>query len=428
MRKKLRLLGGLSSAAVLALAGGVLAQEGGEVTAYYHSGSGVENDAYIQMFQLFNEAQDQYVAVPTEIPGGDYNNQVVATALAGNLPCVLEIDGPNIANYVYADYLQPLDGLISEETLSDILPVNVEQGTIDGSLYALGQFEGGLAMWGNRALLEEAGVRIPEGIEDAWDLEELNSVLESLSQLGGEVYPIDLKMNYGAGEWFTFGFSPIVQSFGGDLIDRETYTTAEGVLNGPESVAAMEWFQSLFENGYTTATPPDDNDFINGRAAISFVGHWEYTRYLEALGDDLVLLPMPDFGNGAVTGTGSWAWGISANCDNVEGAAALIEFLLQPEQIELVTTANGAIPSRVSVLESSERFAEGGPLNIYAAQLANGVGVPRPLTPGYPIITQAFASAADAIARGEDVQTALDDAVDTIDADIEANDNYGFES
>jgi multiple sugar transport system substrate-binding protein len=410
------------------LVSGLAAQDAPqEVTGFYHSGSGAENDAYIEIIAAFNEAQDEYEAVFTEIPGNTYNDQVTATALAGNLPCVLELDGPNFANYAWSGYLMPIDDLVSEDLLADMLPPNVEQGTYNGQLYGLGMFEGGLGIWGNRSLLEEAGVRIPEGIEDAWTLEEFNEVLAALSEIEG-VYPIDLKMNYGAGEWFTYGFGPIVQSFGGDLINREDFQTAEGVLNGEEAVAAMEWFQSLFENGYTTATPPDDNDFINGRAALSYVGHWEYTRYLEALGDDLVLLPMPDFGNGAATGTGSWAWAISANCDNPEGAIAFIEFTLQPEQIQTMTNANGAVPSRVSVLEADEDFAEGGPLHIYFQQLNNGIGIPRPQTPAYPIITRAFANAADEIAGGADVQDALDEAVDIIEQDIEDNNGYAQQS
>jgi multiple sugar transport system substrate-binding protein len=402
----------------------IRAQDATEITVFYHAGAGAENDAIKEIFANFNESQDQYEAVITELPGDNYNEQVTAAALAGQLPCVLDLDGPNLSNYAWAGYLRPLDDLVSEELLADILPPNVEQGTYNGQLYALGAFEGGLGIWGNREYLEAAGVRIPTGIEDAWTLEEFNAALEALSQVEGVEYPLDMKMNYGAGEWFTFGFSPLLQSFGADLIDRETYTTAEGILNGEEAVAFGEWFQSLFENGYVNAAPADDNDFVNRRVALSFVGHWEYTRYAEALGDDLVLLPMPDLGNGAKTGTGSWAWAISASCPNPEGAWALIEFMLTPEQILIMTDANGAIPSRVSVLEGNERFAEGGPLNIYFQQLNGGVGVPRPVTPAYPVITRSFANAMDQIAKGGDVQEALDAAVDAIEQDIEDNNGY----
>lgn len=401
-----------------------LAQDREPVSVFFHTGSGPENDAIQQILNSFNEVQDQYEAVITELPGDGYNEQVTAAALSGNLPCVLDFDGPYQYNYAWSGYMRPLDDLVTEEYLADFLPSIIEQGTYNGQLYSLGAFEGGLGIWGNRSLLEAAGVRIPTSLEDTWTREEFDAALEALANLEGITYPLDMKMNYGAGEWFTFGFAPIMQSFGGDLIERETFQSAEGVLNGPEAVEAMEWFQSLFENGYVTASPPDDNEFINGNAALSFVGHWEYSRYAEALGDDLVLLPMPDFGNGPATGTGSWAWAITSECDNVEGAWALVQHILSPENVALITEANGAIPARLSVLEEDERFAEGGPLRIYYEQLVGEIGVPRPQTPAYNVITAAFASAVAEIAAGGDVQTALDEAVDRIDADIEANNGY----
>ncbi|MBE0689381.1 MAG: ABC transporter substrate-binding protein, partial [Anaerolineae bacterium] len=68
--------------------------------------------------------------------------------------------------------------------------------------------------------------------------------------------------------------------------------------------------------------------------------------------------------------------------------------------------------------------AEGGPLNIFVQQLQGGVAVARPQTPAYPVITREFATAVSEISSGADVQTALDTAVDAIDADIAANDGY----
>ena len=394
-----------------------------DVSVFYHAGAGVENDAIKEVLNNFNEAQGEYNAVITELPGEGYNQQITAAALSGNLPCLLDFDGPYQYNYIWAGYLRPIDEFVSDELLESILPTVVEQGRYNGQLYSLSQFEGGLGIWGNRSLLEQAGVRIPEGVEDAWTLEEFNGALASLSELEG-VVPLDLKMNYGAGEWFTYGFSPIVQSFGGDLIDRSDMQSAEGVLNGPETVEAMTWFQNLFEQGYSTATPSDDNLFVDGKAALSYVGHWEYSRYREALGDDLVLIPAVDYGQGPKTGMGSWAWAITESCENPEGAWAVLEFLLQPEQVRILTDANGAIPSRIEAIETDERFADGSPLRVYYDQLMAGWAVPRPQTPAYPIITEAFAKAAAEIAAGADVQDSLDEAVDVIDQNIATNNGY----
>lgn len=399
-----------------------MAQE--EVTLFFHAGEGGEREALDTILTNFNESQDDYVATATQLPNAVYTDQVIAAGIAGELPCLLDLDGPTLYNFAWSGFLQPIDDFASDELLADILPSIVSQGTYNDHIYTLGVFDSGLAIWGNRALLDEAGVRIPTGIDDAWDLDEFNAALEALTALDSTDYAIDFKFNYGAGEWFTYGFSPIIQSFGGDLIDRMDYQSAEGVLNGPEAVAAMEWFQSLFENGYATATPADDNQLINGNAALSWVGHWEFPRYSAELGDDLVLIPMPKFGESAATGMGSWNWGITTQCDNPEGAWAVLDFMLQPEQMQIMTASNGAVPSRISVLEADENYAEGGILNVYFQQLTQGVAVPRPETAAYPTITSAFATAVDEIAAGADVQDALDEAVDIIDQDIADNDGY----
>ena len=402
-----------------------LAQE--EVTLFFHSGRGEERDALDQILANFNDSQSDYVAVATELPEGSYTDAVNAAALAGELACLLDFDGPTLYSFAWRGYLTPIDSFVSEDLTSDILPSIIEQGTYNDQLYSLGVFDSGLAIWGNRAYLEAAGVRIPEGVGDEWTFEEFTAALEALQALDEVEYALDLKMNYGQGEWFSYGFAPILQSWGGGLIDRMDYQTAEGVLNGEEAVSAMEWFQSLFDEGYSTATPPDDNLFVDGKAALSWVGHWEFNRYSDALGDDLVLIPMPNFGDSPATGMGSWNWGITSQCENQEGAWALLEFMLQPEQMQIMTDANGAIPSRVSLLEADERFAEGGALEVYFAQLNQGVAVPRPITPAYPVITAEFAKAVDEIAGGADVQDALDEAVDAIDRDIEDNGGYSVE-
>jgi len=401
-----------------------MAQEPEEVTLFFHSGVGGERTALDTILSNFNDSQDDYVAVATELPEGSYTDAVNAAALAGELACLLDLDGPTLYSFAWNGYLIPIEGYASDELLADILPSIINQGTYNDELYSLGVFDSGLSIWGNVEYLEAAGVRIPEGIDDAWTLDEFNAALEALQALDGVEYALDLKMNYGQGEWFTYGFSPILQGFGADLINREDYQSAEGVLNGEEGVAAMEWFQGLFDAGYTTATPADDNLFVDGKAALSWVGHWEAGRYTEALGDNLVLLPMPDLGAGAATGMGSWNWGITSQCENPDGAWALLEFMMEAEQMQIMVDANGAVPSRISLLEADERFAEGGQLSIFFQQLNSDVAVPRPITPAYPVITAEFSKAVDEIASGADVQDALDAAVDAIERDIEENDGY----
>lgn len=396
-----------------------------EIDVWFHSGKGEERDVLDAQVTDFNSMQDSVQVNPILLPEGSYNDQVNAAALAGDLPCLLDFDGPNLYNYAWSGYMRPIDDFVSAELRNDFLPSIISQGTYGGNLYSLGTFDSGLSIWGNKSYLEEAGVRIPTSVDDPWDMNEFMDAMVKLDALDETEYVIDFKLNYGAGEWQSYGFSPIVQSFGGDLIDRSDYQSADGVLNGPEAVAAMEFFQSLFEDGYANSSPAGDDDFYGRKiAALSYVGHWMWTPHSEGLGEDLVLLPMPNFGGKAVTGMGSWNWGITSSCENPEAAWTFLEYLIEPEQILRMTDANGAVPARKSAIAVSDLYGEGGPLNIFVQQLEGGVALERPVTPAYPVISSAFDEAVRNIVAGADVQTELDKAVEKIDQDIQDNQGY----
>ncbi len=396
-----------------------------EIDVWFHSGKGEERDVLNAQVTDFNGMQDDVIVNAILLPEGSYNDQVNAAALAGDLPCLLDFDGPFLYNYAWSGYLAPLDDYVSADMKADFLPSIISQGTYGGKLYSLGTFDSGLAIWGNKAMLKEAGVRIPTSIDDAWTMDEFMAAMEALSALEGVEYVIDFKLNYGAGEWQSYGFSPIVQSFGGDLIDRTDYQSADGVLNGPKAVAAMEFFQGLFDAGYANPAPAGDDDFYGRKVVpLAYVGHWMWGPHSEGLGDDLVLMPMPNFGGKAVTGMGSWNWGLTSSCGNPDAAWKFLEYLVEPDQILRMTNANGAVPARKSAVAKSDLFGEGGPLNIFVQQLEGGVALERPVTPAYPVISSSFDVAVLNIITGADVQAELDAAVAAIDQDIEDNQGY----
>ena len=412
-------------AASLIMVFSVFVQAEEVVKIWFHSGKGEEREVLDAQVEAFNSSQSDVKIDAILLPEGSYNDQVQAGALAGDLPCLLDFDGPFLYNYAWSGYLAPLDSYVSDEMNADFLPSIIGQGTYAGKLYSLGTFDSGLALWGNKAYLEKAGVRIPTGLDDAWTKDEFVDALKKLKALDEVEYPLDVKMNYGQGEWYAYGFSPIMQSFGGDLINREDYQSADGVLNGPAAVESMTFFQSLFTDGYVNAKPAGDDSFYGTKtAALAFVGHWMWGPHSNGLGDDLVLLPVPKFGEKAVTGMGSWNWGLTTSCPNPDAAWQFMDFILSPDEILHMTNANGAVPARKSAIAKSELYAEGGPLNIFVQQLESGVAVPRPVTPAYPVITQAYAEAVQNIVAGADVKAELDKAVKKIDQDIEDNQGY----
>ncbi|MEM9034403.1 MAG: sugar ABC transporter substrate-binding protein [Actinomycetota bacterium] len=394
------------------------------VSMWWHTGTPEEQEATDAAVDAFNASRTDIQIDKTDIPGGTYTDQVNAAALAGDLPCLLDFDGPFVYNFAWSEFLIPIDEYVSDELRADFLPSIIDQGTYNGQLYSLGQFDSGLGMYANGSYLDAAGVRIPT-FDEPWTLDEFEAGLAALAELPEIEFPLDLKTNYGQGEWYTYGFSPILQSFGGDLVDRSDYLSATGVLDGAASVEAMETFQGWFENGWVDPAAAGDDSFHGAQtAAVAFVGHWQYGVNVEGLGDDLLVLPMPNFGGEAVTGMGSWNYGISSGCEDPDAAWEVLEHLVSVEEILRMTDGNGAVPSRLSALEQSSLYGEGAPLEVFAQQLAEGRGVPRPIFPGYATVTEEFASAVADIIAGADVQSELTSAAEAIDQNIEDNAGY----
>ena len=401
--------------------------EGGTVTMFAHEGA--EADAYRAAIDSFNSGPGQDLGVEvdlTMIPEGQYTDQVNSAAASGDLPAVLDFDGPNMANLAWSGHLVPIEDCISDELREATLPSLLQQGTYADRLYSVGSFDSGLGLYAYRSALEEVGARIPTSADDAWTTDELEEILRDLQKAGYQ-HPLDPKFWYGSqGEWFSYAFDPIIWSAGGDVIDRSDYQTADGALNSPEVVEAMTTFQTWVADGLIDKGAADDSNFLQKKSPISWVGHWMYTPYLEAAGDDLVVLPLPDFGTGSKTGMGSWAWGMTPEAEDPDAAWAVIEHLMSDGVIGEITSVNGAVPGTTTSIEASELYASGGPLELFVQQLqaAPEVAVPRPVTPAYPTITKTMTTTIDDIVQGADVQEALDNAVAAIDEDIEANEGY----
>ncbi|MDA3957493.1 extracellular solute-binding protein [Oceanispirochaeta sp.] len=405
-------------------AGSTAAKEPIELSMWYHgAGNDVERKVLIGIINDFNSSQSDYSVVLEEFPEESYNDSVMASALAGNLPDIIDVDGPIMPNWAWAGYLAPLE--LSKGAIDGFLPGAI--GTWDGKVYSVGLWDAAIAMFARKSILEKYNIRIPT-LAKPWTGNEFEAILTKLQASGEFDYALDLGTAW-TGEWYAYAFAPFMQSFGGDLIDRDTYTTAEGILNGAESIAFGKWWQSLFERGLVPPIAQDSGDrdtgFIDGKYALQWNGNWAALGALDAYGDDMLYLPAPDFGNGPKIGSASWQLGVSATSQNKKGASAFIEFALQDKYLAAFTNALGLVPATSSSAAMTENYKAGGPLEGFY-ELSNVQGMIRPVTPGYVVMSKVYEKALTDIANGADVESTLDAAVDEIEIDIENNSGYGF--
>ncbi|MGP3986221.1 ABC transporter substrate-binding protein [Streptomyces sp. 3N207] len=400
----------------------------GTISVWAHQGQKSEATAMQNAVKSFNSSQNKIKAKLKLIPDKDYTKTITTTD-AAKLPDVMEFDGPTMANFVYNKKLAPLDTYVSAKTMSNATKASKAQGEIKGKHYGLGMYDSGLGIYGNKKLLDAAGVKYPKGKSDDWTAKEFTAALKALKAKDSDGKTLDLQESVGYGsEWGTYGFSPIVWSAGGSLLKNGK---AAGALDTPAVVDAMKTFQSW--KTYVDANT-DSKAFAKGRVALSWVGHWMYPDYSKALGDDLVVLPLPDFGNGPKTGQGSWAWGIGADTKNAKASGAFLDYLMGDTSVTAMTKANGAVPATRTALAKSPLYKTGGPLQLFADQLAKPCGdtritksciaVTRPVTAGYPVITSKFSGALNSIYGGADPKSALAKAARSIDRDF--SDNAGY--
>ena len=393
-----------------------------KLSMWYH-GAGNEVEAKIinQIVTDFNASQPDWTVALESFPQAAYNDSVVAGALAGNLPDILDVDGPVMPNWAWSGYLQPLK--IDESKIAGFLPGT--KGMWNGQLYSIGLWDAAVALVTRKSILDGLGLRTPT-LDQPWTKDEFTDALKKLKDSGDFDYPLDIATSF-TGEWWPYAYSPFLQSFGGDIIDRSTYKTAEGVLNGEAGQAFGNWWQSLFKDGYASATqdPADrDNGFAAGKYAFSWNGNWAALNTLKQF-PDTVFLPSPDFGNGPKIGAASWQFGVSAKSAHPDGAAKFIEFALQDKYLTAFSDGIGLIPPTTGSAAASINYKPGGPMEAFY-ELSAKQALLRPVTPGYVVAAKVFEKAMADIANGADVTATLDAAADEIDADIEKNGGYGF--
>jgi multiple sugar transport system substrate-binding protein len=395
------------------------------ITAWFHAGgaSTVETKTLSEQVRDFNASQRQVHVQLVTLPVNDYAKQVAAAAAHGDLPDVLDFDGPDLYNHAWTGKLKPIDSCVSQSLRRDLLPSIVRQGTYAKRLWGVGTFDSGLGLYVRPSILKRAGIRVPQGTRDAWTAAELTRILKRLRQAGYR-RPLDLQLDEPNPEWYTYGFAPAVWSAGGDLIDRAYYRQVDGYLNGPAATRAFTILQRWVKDG--SVDPNRDGDaFEAGRSPISWIGHWFYDRYTKAFPGDVRIVPLPNFGKGTATDSGSWQWGITATATDGDAAWRFLAFLLRPREVVRMTRANGAIPATRSAVRLSPRFARGGAEQLYIEQLEDGTARPRPQTPAYPALSAAFAQAfQEIVVQGRPVARVLDAATRRVEGDLREHRYY----
>lgn len=335
-------------------------------------------------------------------PDFQYTEKIAIAAAARDLPDTFDLDGPLVARLVDAGVLQAIDRWFTAAEQADFLPSILEQGTINGHLFALGSFDSAMVLYYDRAMLAQAGVTPPPN-DSGWTWGEFIDACRRLKAAGLE--PVAMHLDESADEWYTYAFSPIIWSGGGDLIAPDQ-RRVQGVLASQQNVRSLDAWQAVFREKYASTDPVDPNPFDHDKVAMDWSGHWMARPHLAHKGEKLGAMPLPGFGTNPSAPCGSWCWGMARTARDPEAAALWLKWVTDSRNgVEPIVRANGAVPARRSAFAAFPEY-ERPPYNLFKRQLETNAH-PRPQTPGYAALTRGFAAALRDIAHGAEVPTRL---------------------
>ncbi|MCI1222560.1 MAG: sugar-binding protein [Bifidobacterium subtile] len=397
-----------------------------EITLWTHSaGSQAELDADHQMINAYNKSTNRKATVRLQsFPQSSYNDSIISASSAGNLPCLVDVDQPNTPYWAWANILDPITDKALLKRANQLM--KSAKGTWNDKIYTVGYFDATTALFARKSVLEKNGIRIAT-VDHPWSKTEMDDALAKLKSSGEWSYPFEIGTADNKSEWYAYAYGPILQSFGGDLINREDYQTADGKLNGTAAKDFAHWMQDLVNKGYINSKGGSDTalDFVNNKSGLLYGGIWSMSTFQKYAKDydDIVAMPMTDFGHGSVAGGGSWTVGITPTCANKEAAQDYLRFSLQDKFIAIMSKAGMNIPVTPGAQQLVPQFAKGGDMQVFT-QISQRYAKMRPETPAYNFISTEFRKTIGDIMNGADVDAWLDKAVNHIDGNIQGADGY----
>lgn len=283
-------------------------------------------DFYTQRVEEYNQLGRECTIKQESVADAVWNERMTAAQASGTAPDMYIISFSLLYSHVKDGMIQPLDGLIPQEGIDDLLPNIKDMVTIDGKVYAYPQLvEPSTILFYRKDLFEQANIaQAPK----TWD--ELVETAKALTT--DEVFGLGLPSFNEEMNWASWGWQ-IAAS--GHLALNDNWD-APVIDQGYKDLALF--YKRLYDEKVVPEQPlsgyTDITAFAEGNLAMTLSGSWtiaqlynDYPEMIEKVG--VAVSPTKDGNQDVTTATnGGWTYVIDANCKNAKGAADYISWLL----------------------------------------------------------------------------------------------------
>ncbi|PTM59382.1 extracellular solute-binding protein [Desmospora activa] len=372
-----------------------------------------ENDEEIQvehtkkMAAKFEEETGIEVKV-IALKQDDQQQKLSLDGPAGKGPDLVTWPHDNNGEAVLKGLIRPLE--VDREVTSAFIDPAIEAMTVEGELYGLPRVTENVALFYNKAILEEA----PKSYED------LVAFAEDYTDTKQKQYGFLFE-----GTNFYFNYF-LFDTMGGYIFKQGdgTYDADDIGLNSEGSVKGMEKLEELYQAKLIPTNLNADTLnglFKEGKVGAVISGPWAVRDYQDA-GIDFGVVPIPTVeGKQPITFSGVKGLYLSAYSEHPYWATELMKFLTSEEALKERYEDTGEIPP-VQALLDDPLIKDDAIVSAFAEQSKHTV--PMPNIPEMHQVWEPMNHAATFVAQGKQTpQQALDSAVKLVKDKIKAQQN-----
>ena len=337
-------------------------------------------------------------------------------------PDVITVDSPRNSSYALRGWLEPLDGLYTQEEVDDWAAQPLASATYDGQLTSGPWSNSTQLFYYNKPLLDAAGIPYP-GEDERWTWEQVADAALKVKEAVPEATGFNWEQMVQI-----YQLQPLACSLGGAPLSEDGLA-AEGIVNSQEWVDAMTYYWKIYNEwevapqGEVLWTP---DGFETGDVAMMVAGPWNLGRFINSevlAAEDWGVSRHPFFEGGEVcVPTGAWNIGLNPNSEKMDAAKRLIHFLTTAEGIDLWWKGPGDPPASKTVMAQidTDPAYDEWPQSAFKVMAAEAVVAPvlRPVSVAYLEYEAIFSDAFQDIRNGADPKEALDLAAERMDREF----------
>ncbi|MGW0734022.1 extracellular solute-binding protein [Streptomyces sp. NPDC002851] len=315
----------------------------GTVT-FWDTANDAEKATYKKLAEGFEKLHPDVDVKYVNVPFGEANAKFKNAAGAGSgAPDVMRTEVAWVADFANLGYLAPLDGTPALDDEDDYLKQAKASTEFKGKTYAAPQTIDTLALFYNKKMLKDAGVKVPTSVE------EMKAAAKKIKAESGKTGL------YLRGD-DPYYYLPYLYGEGGDLLDTSRKKITVDDAPGAAAFAVMK---DLVDSGAATTDASDGynnqlNAFKNGNVAMALDGPWSIEGALAGKafkGDkgNLGVATVPAGSKAQGAPQGGWNLAAYAGSGNLDASYEFIKYMSSAKVQQQTTEKLSLLPTRTSV-------------------------------------------------------------------------------